>query len=77
MLILLGVFFATLPISMILNALFPWGIRISDALVRLGVYWVDAAEIAYLLATILTSLFFTLIAWLFLSVEINSKAQVS
>jgi len=66
---LIGLFFATLPISYVINAFTRFGLPISDALCHLGVYWVLAADIAYLSSTILTSFFFTFIAWLFLIVE--------
>jgi hypothetical protein len=70
-----GVFLATLPISYILNGLINLGLPISDALVRLGVYWGTAAGIAYLLLTILTSLLFSLIAWLFLKAKDESATK--
>jgi len=67
---LIAIFLATLPISYITTAFIPQiGVRISDVLIRLGLYWVTAAGIAYLLLTILTSLFFSFIAWLFLKAK--------
>lgn len=69
-LILAVIFFATFPISYITTAFIPqFGVRISGVLIRFGVHWVTAAHIAYLLLTILTSLFFTFIAWLFLKAK--------
>jgi hypothetical protein len=73
---LIGVFLVTLPISYITTAFIPQiGVGISDAFIRLGVDWVTAAGIAYLLLTILTSLFFTLIAWLFLKAKEESATK--
>lgn len=72
---LIGVFLATLPISYIFNGFINLGLPISDALVRLGVYWVTASGIAYLLLTILTSSFFSFIVWLFLKAKDESVTK--
>jgi len=69
------VFFATLPVSLIVNVLFPWGSLIARVLISLGVYWVTAAEIAWSLSAIINSLFFAFLAWLFLKLKKNSKVQ--
>lgn len=69
-LILVGAFFATLPISYTINAyILLGGVLIVPVFILLRalsveVYWVTGASIAYISSTILTSLFFTLIAWL-------------
>jgi len=77
-LILSGVFLATLPISYIINGLFvAITILIGDILRGLAGSQdlVLIAGVSYALATILMSLFFTTVAWLLLSVEKNSIVQ--
>jgi len=78
-LILIGIFFATLPISYIINAY----ILLGSALIvpvfiilrafSVEIYWVTGASIAYITSTILTSIFFTLIAWLLIKPIKNQK----
>lgn len=70
---IIGVFLATLPISYLISAFIPWGSLIAHALIGLGVYWVTAAEIAYISSTILTSVFFAFIAWLIIKPIENQK----
>lgn len=60
------VFFATFPISWIMGVFTTpvLGLPIAFVLHSLGVYWVTVAGIAFVWSAILTSLFFTYIAWL-------------
>jgi hypothetical protein len=76
-LILIGVFFATIPISYLINAFVPLSLGIFH-IFRILLGSTDLLLIihaAYWLTIILTSLFFTFIAWLFLKARDESATK--
>jgi len=69
------VFFATLPLSLIIYAFNPLSRLITDILISTRIGVLLAAYVPALLFTILTSLFFAFISWFFVKSKKNSKVQ--